>query len=215
MAGGETSGVGERIAWAAESEEGRFAFAAGHATHSRRCDHTSDMSTSAREIATDDGEHSVDAERLREITMRLDELNVVLHLMRRCHDDDLCMRAGQLSVPSHKLHTIHHWHPHVQQDEVWPVGRDLIECRLSVLSFQHVVSGVAQGPVDGRPNPVVVVHNEDRAASGYHQGPTDSRGSVTTNRVPPPSAGSASIWPPWRSTICRLIKSPSPMPEVG
>src|SRR3954452_10662372 len=99
MAGGETSGVGERIAWAAESEEGRFALAAGHATHSRRCDHVSDMSTSAREIATDDGEHSVDAERLREMAMRLDELNVVLHLMSRCHDHDRCMRAGQFAVP--------------------------------------------------------------------------------------------------------------------
>ncbi len=123
--------------------------------------------------------------------------------------------------PFEDLHAAEPGHLQVEQDEVDVVGLEPGQRGLAVLGGGQFGAGRFQRGSEDEPDVGLVVDDQDVpgvthdgcSSCPFAAAPSEGAvGKVKVNVVPRPGWLSASIRPPWASTISRAIARPSPAP---
>src|SRR6266699_2008503 len=121
------------------------------------------------------------------------------------HDD---RRLGRvLAHPAQDVHAAHVLEAQVGDDEVVGILREPREGLLARVYGVDLVPARAEQALDGDADRALVVDDQDAPSHGV-----SASGRVTRKVRPAPSAGAATIAPPWASTAWRAMARPSPVP---
>src|SRR2546425_296757 len=117
-------------------------------------------------------------------------------------------RLGRvLAHPAQHVHAAHVLQAQIGDDEVVGLLREPREGLLAREYGVDLVPARAEQALDGDADRALVVDDQDAASHGV-----SASGRVTRKTRPAPSAGAATIAPPWASTAWRAMARPSPVP---
>src|SRR5438105_9948800 len=129
------------------------------------------------------------------------------------HDDLDVPPLGSLADALAHLVPALHRHHHVEQHEVGFIRIDEFQHCVAVSRDEHLVAAAPEQELERGDDVRLVIGNEHLLfPRGHAAAAPRSRGKVKEKQAPRPGSLSTQSFPPWCSTMCRLIGRPRPVP---